>query len=75
VDNGVDNGGNRTESKLKSRVKVFTQIIIGRYLCPGSRAEIAEKGNGGKIRKTGYNAKQVVLKQHAEKGLYANGQM
>jgi hypothetical protein len=36
------------ESGLKSRVKVFTQTIIGMYLCPGSRAEMAEKATGGK---------------------------
>jgi hypothetical protein len=35
----------------KSRVKVFTQNIIGRYLCPGSRAEIAEKATGGNKEK------------------------
>ncbi len=55
----------------KSCVKDFTHTIIGKYLCPGSRAEIAGKGYGGKKRKTGYNAKQVVLRQHAKKGPYA----
>ncbi len=35
----------------KSRVKVFTQNIIGLHLCPGSRAEIAEKATGGKKEK------------------------
>jgi hypothetical protein len=36
------------KAEKESRVKGFTQTIIGRYLCPGSRAEIAEKGNGWK---------------------------
>jgi hypothetical protein len=49
----------------KSCVKVFTQTIIGKYLCPGSRAEIAEKGNRGK-KENGLYAKQVVLRQHAK---------
>jgi hypothetical protein len=35
----------------KSRVKVFTHTIIGMYLCPGSRAEKAEKITGGKKEK------------------------
>ncbi len=35
----------------KSRVKVLTQIIIGMYLCPGSRAKIAEKATGGNKEK------------------------
>jgi hypothetical protein len=52
-----DNGGKK--GKGKSRFKVFMQTIIGRYLCPGSRAEIAEKATGG----------------NKEKGLYANGRM
>jgi hypothetical protein len=37
-----------------------------RKSCSNSR-----KSQRGEIRKTGYNAKQVVLRQHAEKGLYA----
>jgi hypothetical protein len=36
------------KGKGKSCVKVFTQTIIGRYLCPGSHAEKAEKATGGK---------------------------
>jgi hypothetical protein len=44
-----DNGGKRKKAeKEKSCVKGFMQTIIGRYLCPGSHAEIAEKGNLGK---------------------------
>jgi hypothetical protein len=44
-----DNGGkNGKRPKRKKVVLRFTQTIIGRYLCPGSCAEIAEKGNGGK---------------------------
>ncbi len=35
----------------KSRVKVLTQTIIGKYLCPGSRAEKAEKITGGRKEK------------------------
>jgi hypothetical protein len=35
----------------KSRVKVLTQNIIGMYLCPESRAEIAEKAAGGNKQK------------------------
>jgi hypothetical protein len=53
----------------KSFVKDFTQTIIGKYLCAGSRAEIAGKGYGGKKQKTGYNAKQVVLRQHAKRAI------
>jgi hypothetical protein len=48
TDDGADIGGNGAESGLKSRVKVFTQTIIGMYLCPGSRAETAEKETGRK---------------------------
>jgi hypothetical protein len=66
------NGGKK--EKGKSHVKVFTQTIIGRYLCPRSRAEIAKKATG-ENKKKGLYAKQVVLRQHAEKGLYANGRM
>jgi hypothetical protein len=57
-----DNGGKK--EKEKSRVKVFTQTIIGRYLCPGSRAEIAEKAMGGNkekgIRKRSCQATHVL---------------
>ncbi len=44
-----DNRGKK--EKEKGHVKVFTQTIIGRYLCPGSRAEIAEKATKGNKEK------------------------
>jgi hypothetical protein len=39
------------DARYVSCVKVFTQTIIGRYLCPRSRAEIAEKARGGNKEK------------------------
>jgi hypothetical protein len=48
----------------KSRVKVLTQNIIGRYLCPGSRAEIAEKATGGNKDKGKSRAKLLACRRH-----------
>ncbi len=49
----------------KSRVKVFTQTIIGMYLCPRSRADIAEKATGGK---RGQRKKEKVVSSYSRAG-------
>ncbi len=55
----------------KSHVKEFTQTIIGKYLCPGSRAEIAGKGYGGEVTENGLQCKTSHVKATRKKGLYA----
>jgi hypothetical protein len=59
--------------KRKKSWKVFTQTIIGKCLCPGSRVESRfSRKDTGETKEKGCNAKQVVLKQHANKGCNAN---
>ncbi len=43
--------------------EIFTQTIIGKYLCPGSRVESRfSKKDTGEIKENGRNANQVVLR-------------
>jgi hypothetical protein len=54
-----ETGGSSTDERKSGQksCKIFTQTIIGMYLCPGSRAE-KQKRQWGEVTENGRNGKK-----------------